>query len=1163
MSRAFSPPLVTDNAQRLDYATHLLKLTPPRDTGARPLAVLLFLLDALPFVNHADKARGDGKRPISSINALKARSPSPVNEHERIHSTSGVSGAPADPRQQQSDASEGPPGWNDWVDYLAETYLYPFPSEHGSPDASSSARSGPHPWTSPLHLPQDVASYLYHLPSSPVFDDSTRTLLLAACRSAITYLSPVVSPSQSPIPSTSQTTLDMLMTEVSSPEFPRPLPSSTVSSIARVLAAQRKAGTASTSSPAVSREVISTLLHHYVSPTFQQRTDESGKISYADRKQDDRLIKAVFPSPDDPPRSATSAGGDTDEDDADTRSINTGIREAHESIARKENKLRQLLGDHWQTGGAQSPTAAAPSPASSPAGGAKGKWAARGAAAGLASQTSSRGTVRPQTSMSTLRRRSSFDSDTSGPSRASLAGEGGDETPSDRQHHRLVSTSSSQSPLIAESPRSPTRAGGFHRRGYSTQSAFAASSAPPAALNLAALARPGAPPLSPAVPTPDLQPDHLSPSAAGIKPFQDLAPAVPSSSPSFAAASGVRVGPPSPRRTSLDSSLDYVYGAPRATLSGGSRLPMNRNALSAHEKRELVRRSKKLEGFFGATFQEAAAQRVLVDGRGRDGGVSPVQEGGGSGAGTPMEPVSPTNTSFPPPVIPSSASSPSPSPSPSSTPARQPTSTSSASARRPSLAPPSSHHFSVPSPSYQFGTSAAARRPSVLSHSSSISSLGGYSPSRSPARTPHGSVSSTASAHAGGVRMHRSSSSPSRRSSSFSSLASPDYAYFSLEPRRMSTFEREEQRREREERRRKLEKVRRMLGERVPVQLVVGGEEEAKSVPMGKSRSAGGFGGLLKGVAGVKLGAGDGGAKGKPKEPVAGGGNAGWTYVEPEMEARASSSSPPGGVGGARPASALGGHGRQGVEALTRARKLENLFGDLPPQSLYLSPQASSSAAAPPGFSSLSARHRRSVSDLTAQASSPSRTPAFDPFSAPSPSPSPAPIPTPTVNALRRWTTTSTVESYRQSIASLGYIAERDPAALDDIARVYTEQQQQHERRRASAGSSLAGPPSVAIDEEYEEDEEEEPTPSIAPTEETETQKHEAPGMQRSASASSHRAVRQAQKLTQFFGTTRGEVWQMLLDDIQASIEDDPSLDEDEREEVLGGVERLRARARV
>lgn len=37
----------------------------------------------------------------------------------------------------------------------------------------------------------------------------------------------------------------------------------------------------------------------------------------------------------------------------------------------------------------------------------------------------------------------------------------------------------------------------------------------------------------------------------------------------------------------------------------------------------------------------------------------------------------------------------------------------------------------------------------------------------------------------------------------------------------------------------------------------------------------------------------------------------------------------------------------------------------------------------------------------------------------------------------------------------------------------------------------------------------------------------------------------------------------MLLDDIQASIEDDPALDEEEREEVLAGVERLRQRVRI
>lgn len=41
----------------------------------------------------------------------------------------------------------------------------------------------------------------------------------------------------------------------------------------------------------------------------------------------------------------------------------------------------------------------------------------------------------------------------------------------------------------------------------------------------------------------------------------------------------------------------------------------------------------------------------------------------------------------------------------------------------------------------------------------------------------------------------------------------------------------------------------------------------------------------------------------------------------------------------------------------------------------------------------------------------------------------------------------------------------------------------------------------------------------------------------------------------------RRQVWRLLLNDIEASVLDDPSLDEDERAEVLAGLDRLRQSA--
>ncbi|GAA5912085.1 hypothetical protein JCM6882_002028 [Rhodosporidiobolus microsporus] len=1251
---AFEPHLVLDVDKSSDYARTLLTRTASHPGQPLPLALYLFLLEALSYVVAADRARGDGKRPISGLGATAGDKRSPAREHELIHSSKGGAGSAAAAAEGGASGTGAQAGggqlgagrtealapWHAWVEYLAEVYLHPLSS-----GAAPAATSEPPSWTSPLHLPSDIASYLQHLPFSPVFDDSTRTLLLAACRSAITRLSPTPSPSQSPVHSSSQTTLDMLMTETSSPSFPRPLPTSTVSSIALVLAAQRKSAVEPAPPPSVSRQVVSSLLQHYVSPTFQQRIDDSGKTWCAERKEDDRLIKQLFPGSGEdaeadayvvdvePEEPVEALASETDEDE-DKRSIRTGIRDAHATISRKENKIRQLLGDNWQQGPHRSPSSVSSTPS-------KRGWTPRsGAQTPTTTMSSSSGTVRPQASMSTLRRGMSRDSDDS------FAGEGaGDDDDGSHErahHHRLVSTSSSQTPLIdnedaaaGSSSPAPSPAGGnsrsfLHRRGASTQGGLIYA---PSSLTLPTQSR--QPPLSPAGAPPVLQGDHLSPSAT-TKPFQDLASPRP------------RVGPPSPRRTSLDSSLDYVCGTPRASSAGcaGGGLPLHRNALTPHEKRELVRRSKKLEGFFGATFQEEAAQRVLVDGRGQQ-QTTPERPasrgrtnrpaalpaaGALNAAAPPFEPVSPTNTSFPAPVAAPSAST-AATTSPSTPLAALPpgsrasiVSTSSAgSARRPSLAPPSPHHHAIPSPSYQFGAAgAAARRQSVLSHSSSFSSIGGGagSPSRSPSLTPYGAYSSQhrpSSTHSGAhspahsVRMHRSSSSPSRRSSSFSSLTSPDYAYFSLEPRRMSTFEREEQTREREERRRKLEKVRRVLGERVPVALVVGdgdGEEKGTSgrnspprasAPMAKSRSAGGGGGGGGGIWKGKLKSG----KDRSTPPPVGGGDAGWSYVEPAAGARAGS------LQQERPgtATSAGGMGRQGVEALTKARKLENLFGDLPPQSLYLSPQASSTEApsSRPNLSAFAFRHRRSFSDLAGTSSrAPSASYPYhpsasaigegeeDPFGPTGARPAKAtPAPPPSTSAaaaaassvplaLRRFATNSTVSSYRQSIASLGYIADRDPAALDDIARVYNSPE--------GGRSSLSLSRSMAEDDEDEDVDARAPSirTSGADTEPDELdlasvsisadggrEREGSSGavssrgtgggaeMERSASASSHRAVRQAQKLSAFFGTTRGEIWSMLLNDIQASIEDDPALDDDERDEVLAGVERLRQRVRV
>lgn len=135
---------------------------------------------------------------------------------------------------------------------------------------------------------------------------------------------------------------------------------------------------------------------------------------------------------------------------------------------------------------------------------------------------------------------------------------------------------------------------------------------------------------------------------------------------------------------------------------------------------------------------------------------------------------------------------------------------------------------------------------------------------------------------------------------------------------------------------------------------------------------------------------------------------------------------------------------------------------------------------------------------------------------------------------------------------------------MDEVVRVYA-----------------AGPrdePVPEADETADEDDDDDEGP--AP---------EATLMTRSVSAQSVRAVRQAQKLSQVLGTTKGavgrirrlppvvallplfdsvmltrlflQVWGMLLRDLQEAIMDDETLDEEERGDVLRSLDKLRRTA--
>lgn len=66
-------------------------------------------------------------------------------------------------------------------------------------------------------------------------------------------------------------------------------------------------------------------------------------------------------------------------------------------------------------------------------------------------------------------------------------------------------------------------------------------------------------------------------------------------------------------------------------------------------------------------------------------------------------------------------------------------------------------------------------------------------------------------------------------------------------------------------------------------------------------------------------------------------------------------------------------------------------------------------------------------------------------------------------------------------------------------------------------------------------------------------------GSPRSSMESVRIQFRRAHKLAKVFGTTRGEVFNKVLDDIEADMNEDEELDEEERRDVLGNVAALRA----
>jgi len=662
--------------------------------------------------------------------------------------------------------------------------LYPVlpPSLRSRFNLSSTKQYLPTPEPPLLKLPPQIQRLLepLSLSSSTTFDESTRSLFIETLRAGLEYLQTLPSLSTS----TSTTSLDEQITMLLSNErlssFPSPPPRSTSDSILM-----------SSSHSESNQSIASILLSHYVWPASPKSRQQS-------------TLK---------PQEESS------EDEEDTRSIQTGIKEARESIIRKDDKLKWLLGEGFQQGP-------------------NGKSSHSSTTSSTGSNKSSSSTRRPLSATPTASRTANESTSTlpalpDFPSRSlseqrdsvdSYSTPSIDSHSSPHRHSRLISTSSSTAPLLHSarpSTSSTTRTPPTtlpiptspHRRVLST-----------------GVIPPNSPysflPLSPALPTPPLQP--LDSPTRPFTYLQDL-PSPNSNS----------------KRNSLDSAKDDLAHGRRESI------PLNCHELSEREKSELVKRSKKLERLLGSRVG-VKGERRRIEEDDEEGGKRKLRPKSIDlslahlAPTTPLDDLSPTSTT--------------PQPSSNLSPSKAPIMRRSSSSPSPMVSPLHSPTSTTPQPEL------------YLTRSNSSSNT---------------------------------QSTKTRRLS----RSGPDS--------RTKV-------KERDERRKKLEKVRRVLGERVPLGLVVHEKPQlyedegggvGVGVGMGKSKSRQ-MGERIKGV--LLSGS---GAKSEEKKARRDRDRENWvgTQSAPQMGEGEKKRA---GEGKWEP-SAKGG--RQGVDALTKARKLESV----------------------------------------------------------------------------------------------------------------------------------------------------------------------------------------------------------------------------------------------
>lgn len=152
----------------------------------------------------------------------------------------------------------------------------------------------------------------------------------------------------------------------------------------------------------------------------------------------------------------------------------------------------------------------------------------------------------------------------------------------------------------------------------------------------------------------------------------------------------------------------------------------------------------------------------------------------------------------------------------------------------------------------------------------------------------------------------------------------------------------------------------------------------------------------------------------------------------------------------------------------------------------------------------------------------------------------------------------------RHSIASLRYLIEKEPESFESIAREYSrdflassvEQKVEEEAdntdipdsdkaalqsylQRTSVISPPFSPPLSSTSSSFDPRPLPTALPHRAPSTSTITAGNHRRSQSLSSAQSKRRTLARASKLSNFFGTSKGEVWKMLLDDVEASVNEE------------------------